>query len=184
MMKKCKHFLPTDKVHIVQSLRHILYCQIFCTICIKLWSQANTVLRHNWPLNVSAAKSHDYNAPMGSTNVCQNIFLYHYTSDLLLWNHIHFQIEKSAELGRYLVAARDLKAGEVLFEEPPLVVGPVVMTPPVCLHCYTPVDGSFKCRKSGWPLCGPTCEKAVSGNPEVVIPQQTGKQTLFHPSYN
>ena len=29
---------------------------------------------------------------------------------------LHFQIEKSNVLGRYLVATRDLKAGEVLFE--------------------------------------------------------------------
>lgn len=85
-----------------------------------------------------------------------------------------YKIEKSNVLGRYLVATRDLKAGEVLFEEAPLVVGPVTVTNPVCLYCYTPADGSFKCRKSGWPLCGPTCEKAVAKNPEVVVPHQTG----------
>jgi len=84
-----------------------------------------------------------------------------------------YKIEKSAELGRYLVASRDLKEGEILFEESPLVVGPVTVTTPVCLDCYAPVDGSFCCRKSGWPLCGPTCEKAVAKNPEVVIPHQT-----------
>jgi len=33
----------------------------------------------------------------------------------------------------------------------------------------------FRCRKSGWPLCGPKCEKAIQGNPEVVVPHQTGK---------
>ena len=31
-----------------------------------------------------------------------------------------------------------------------------------------------RCRKSGWPLCGPKCEAAVSHNPEVVVPNQTG----------
>ena len=40
----------------------------------------------------------------------------------------------------------------IFFAEAPLVVGPVTVTPPVCLHCYVPVDGSFKCRKSGWVL--------------------------------
>lgn len=84
-----------------------------------------------------------------------------------------YKVEQSPELGKYLVAARDLRKGEVIFSEPPLVVGPVAVTVPVCLNCYTPVDGSYKCRKSGWPLCGPKCEKAVEHNAEVVIPHQT-----------
>jgi hypothetical protein len=54
------------------------------------------------------------------------------------------QIGQSPELGRYLVASRDLAEGEVLFVEAPLVVGPVSITPPVCLHCYNLVDGSYK----------------------------------------
>jgi hypothetical protein len=54
------------------------------------------------------------------------------------------QICQSAELGRYLVAGRDLAEGEVLFSEAPLVVGPVAITSPVCLHCYNLVDGSYK----------------------------------------
>ena len=30
-----------------------------------------------------------------------------------------------------------------------------------------------RCRKSGWPLCGPECEAKVAHNAEVVIPHQT-----------
>ena len=30
-----------------------------------------------------------------------------------------------------------------------------------------------RCRKSGWPLCGPKCEAKVAHNAEVVIPHQT-----------
>ena len=55
-----------------------------------------------------------------------------------------FQICQSEELGKYVTANQDLKSGQVLFSESPLVVGPVQMTVPVCLECYTPVDGSFK----------------------------------------
>jgi hypothetical protein len=54
-----------------------------------------------------------------------------------------------------------------------LVVGPVAVTPPVCLQCYAPANGSYLCRKSGWPVCGPKCEKKIEHNPEVVIPHQT-----------
>ena len=49
----------------------------------------------------------------------------------------------------------------------------------------------FRCRKSGWPVCGPKCEKKIEHNPEVVIPHQTGnkfteghnnfcKQNVYH----
>ena len=54
------------------------------------------------------------------------------------------QAESSPELGRYLVATRDIKAGEKVFTDAPLVVGPCPITPPVCLKCYAMVDGSYK----------------------------------------
>jgi len=84
-----------------------------------------------------------------------------------------FKLGKSPQLGRFLEAARDVQKGEILWTESPLVVAPVAVTLPVCLSCYVPVDGKFLCGKSGWPLCGPKCEKAVKGNAEVVIPHQT-----------
>ncbi|XP_059097587.1 SET domain-containing protein SmydA-8-like isoform X2 [Tigriopus californicus] len=84
-----------------------------------------------------------------------------------------YKVEKSAELGRFLVATRDIKKGDAIFKEAPLVLGPVAQTLPVCLACYELVDGTYKCKKSGWPLCGPQCEAKVAHNPEVVIPSQT-----------
>ena len=30
----------------------------------------------------------------------------------------------------------------------------------------------YLCVRSGWPLCGPTCAKAVQKNPEVLVPVQ------------
>jgi len=83
-----------------------------------------------------------------------------------------YKICNNKEVGNYLAASRDIKAGEVIFTDTPLVVGPATVTSPVCLACYTPVDGSYKCPKSGWPLCGPSCSKKVEHNPEVVIPAQ------------
>jgi len=83
-----------------------------------------------------------------------------------------YKICSSEELGNFLVASRNIKAGEVIFTDSPLVVGPSAITLPVCLACYIPVDGSYLCPKSGWPLCGPTCAKKVENSPEVVIPAQ------------
>ena len=79
-------------------------------------------------------------------------------------------------LGNHLVAATNIKAGEIILQESPLVVGPAQQTLPVCLSCYTPVDGSYKCPRSGWPLKGPECARAVAKNPEVVIPSQCDAQ--------
>jgi len=83
-----------------------------------------------------------------------------------------YRIGNSPDLGNFMVASRDLKKGEILFNEPPLCIGPNAVTLPICLHCYTPVDGSFKCPKSGWPLCGPSCASKVAHNAEVVVPTQ------------
>ena len=44
-------------------------------------------------------------------------------------------------VGRALVATRDIAAGELVFEERPLTVGPLHDTPPVCLGCFGKVSG-------------------------------------------
>ena len=54
-----------------------------------------------------------------------------------------YKIEQSPEVGRFLEATRDIQKGEVLWTEAPLVVGPVAVTPPVCLQCYAPANGSY-----------------------------------------
>lgn len=43
-----------------------------------------------------------------------------------------------------MVASRDLKAGDVIFKDDALVVGPKTITEPVCLGCYKRVDGSYR----------------------------------------
>ncbi|XP_017484626.1 PREDICTED: protein msta-like isoform X1 [Rhagoletis zephyria] len=71
-----------------------------------------------------------------------------------------FRIEKSTILGRYVVANRDLKAGELLITEEPLVIGPCVSADAVCLGCYMPVEleiSQYRCAACKWPMCGPQC---------------------------
>lgn len=64
---------------------------------------------------------------------------------------------------RFLVAARDIKAEEVIIDdEPPIVVGPKQATYPVCLACYRRVDGSYECSRCQWPLCSEGCEHSSS----------------------
>ena len=69
---------------------------------------------------------------------------------------------------RYYVATRDIKVGEVLYnEKESIVMGPLVSTRPSCVSCYRcyvePTSFS-PCKTCGWPLCpdctthGPECE--------------------------
>lgn len=75
------------------------------------------------------------------------------------------QVITSHELGRHAVATRDLKRGEVIMQERPLVLGPKLLTEPICLGCYqrltlqTEFSEFYKCRGCRWPLCGPKCEQ-------------------------
>ena len=47
-----------------------------------------------------------------------------------------WKVSQSPHLGRYLTAARDIKAGEIILQETPLLLTPPKVTPPVCPGCY------------------------------------------------
>lgn len=79
------------------------------------------------------------------------------------------QICEDNELGRHLVAARDIKAGEVVIRESPLLVGPSQVTGPVCLGCMKGLTAanSEPCALCGWPLCKKeSCKKSEHHIPE------------------
>lgn len=42
----------------------------------------------------------------------------------------------SERMGRYLIANRDIEAGEVIIEDLPLVVGPAMDVDYTCIGCY------------------------------------------------
>ncbi|CAH0694740.1 unnamed protein product [Spodoptera exigua] len=69
----------------------------------------------------------------------------------------------SEELGRYLVASRDLAPGDLVLTERPLVFGPKGMLDPEevmpCVGCYKPVltEAGERCAKCGWPVCSGNC---------------------------
>jgi hypothetical protein len=39
------------------------------------------------------------------------------------------------KIGRYYVATRNIKPGEIVLRESPLIIGPSQVTPPVCVGC-------------------------------------------------
>ncbi|XP_069163542.1 uncharacterized protein [Procambarus clarkii] len=70
-----------------------------------------------------------------------------------------WRIGCSSELGRFMVATRDIAPGELLLEDKPLLLGPKMLTEPVCLGCYRPLsNGDHQCRGCGFPICGSQCE--------------------------
>lgn len=99
------------------------------------------------------------------------------------------QIKECASIGRYVKSTRDIKTGEIILREKPLIFGPKIISVPVCLGCHqnlkpidiqvnaapSPLPGNrkrnqkpkvktlrnyYKCSTCKWPLCSRECEKS------------------------
>ncbi|XP_072944683.1 SET domain-containing protein SmydA-8-like [Epargyreus clarus] len=78
---------------------------------------------------------------------------------------LRYQIQKSEKLGRYLVAAKDLKAGERIFVDQAFVIGPSSDTSLLCFNCYLPLISKFLiCKNCAVaPICpGDGCPDATA----------------------
>jgi len=70
-----------------------------------------------------------------------------------------FSIRYKENVGRLLVAARDIDKGELIFTEQALASGPNHnLTTDHCLDCLKPMQEKYRCSKCGWPVCNATCE--------------------------
>ncbi|XP_066987647.1 LOW QUALITY PROTEIN: SET domain-containing protein SmydA-8-like [Macrobrachium rosenbergii] len=58
--------------------------------------------------------------------------------------HGSLKIEYSPTFGRYLVASRDIDAGDVVFREKPLVLAPKAGTGPTCLRCLKFLEDAWE----------------------------------------
>ncbi|KPJ18665.1 Protein msta, isoform A [Papilio machaon] len=54
-----------------------------------------------------------------------------------------YEVQVSEQLGRYIVAAKDLKAGESILSDKPFVLGPSSDTSLICYNCYLPLMSKF-----------------------------------------
>lgn len=94
---------------------------------------------------------------------CRPFEVYEYKCEEKKWKYF-FQVKRNEKLGRYMVAARDLKAGEVLFREFAVVHGPKMVSNPICLGCHGSLSGKlakgsfYRCSHCAWPLCSKDCE--------------------------
>ncbi|XP_066992454.2 SET domain-containing protein SmydA-8 [Anabrus simplex] len=103
-----------------------------------------------------------------------------------------FKVAHNDVLGRHLVATRDIKPGEVLLKEVPLIAGPPQITAPVCLGCYKPLTSStsVECLRCGWPLCSSKCAENPAHIPECRATSEWKKEKvsirdfeISHPTY-
>ncbi|CAG4960141.1 unnamed protein product [Parnassius apollo] len=76
-----------------------------------------------------------------------------------------YEVQVSEKLGRYLVAATDIKAGETILSDKPFVLGPNSDTSLVCFNCYLPlISKFFVCKYCAVaPICpGDGCPEQLS----------------------
>lgn len=107
-----------------------------------------------------------------------NIFL---VLNIKITYFIEFQISSNQTLGRHIIATRNIKAGEIILRECPLVVGPKIASHPVCLGCHKQLtlDNSnkdfYKCTKCRWPVCNILCETSKFHFEECQLISQTNQ---------
>ena len=78
-----------------------------------------------------------------------------------------YKVSRKESIGRVLIAARKIKAGELIFRETPLTFGPLHESQPVCLTCLKKVQYEYQhldrvhekylmhCKYSGRSLISP-----------------------------
>ncbi|XP_971538.2 SET domain-containing protein SmydA-8 [Tribolium castaneum] len=109
-------------------------------------------------------------------------------------NKAPFMVKRDEVLGRCVVATRDIRSGEVIAESLPLIVGPKMASPPLCLGCHKKLalaESRYDCSKCFWPLCGQACESSPLHEAECEIFAKAGykptvkndnsKQTVYCP---
>ncbi|XP_049533897.1 SET domain-containing protein SmydA-8 [Anopheles darlingi] len=106
-----------------------------------------------------------------------------------------YRVVENACLGRYVVATRNIRQGEVIFRDAPAVVGPKMASVPVCLGCNRDLmatatvrqqgDANFRfhqCSRCGWPVCGAECEAADQHRSECRLMAGSSYRPKIYPA--
>ncbi|KAK3872287.1 hypothetical protein Pcinc_022620 [Petrolisthes cinctipes] len=97
-----------------------------------------------------------HDTPTASHHHISTTPLHHITT---IHDHQKMDIKWTPHYGRYMVASRDISAGEVLLREAPLLVLPKLDSNPTCLSCLKRLkhEDWCGCGGCGGPLCHPHC---------------------------
>ncbi|KAG8036002.1 hypothetical protein G9C98_004581 [Cotesia typhae] len=93
-----------------------------------------------------------------------------------------WQVSTSPELGKHLIASRDLNPGDLVIAETPLVWGPARQTERVCVGCGEP-GVRVRCPGCSWYACKVSCDGLVDENRHGVECKVLASLRLL-PSYN
>lgn len=83
-------------------------------------------------------------------------------------------------MGRYLTASRDIKQGEIIIKESPLVCGPSQITGPTCVGCLNALNqiNYTECDKCGWPVCSENCKTNKNHRGECELTVARGSKVI------
>ena len=99
------------------------------------------------------------------SDYCQSKHRYHDTC-------LPFKVENSPEIGRYVVATRDILPTELIISEEAAALGPCPNTLPRCLTCLASLgaDTAVSCDKCNFPFCSKACSQTeVHVNNECAV---------------
>lgn len=83
-----------------------------------------------------------------------------------------FTLVTDPDVGRHLVASRNLKEGQLVIREAPVALGPTSESFPICLGCHTPIkeeEDLPRCPACSWPLCSKECAAAPRHQAECAV---------------
>ncbi|XP_043198838.1 SET domain-containing protein SmydA-8-like [Amphibalanus amphitrite] len=89
---------------------------------------------------------------------------------------VPYKIAESPELGRHLLATRNIRPGELVLRNAPLVVGPKQFSDALCLGCLRPLGPSVHLCQCGYPMCSPQCAAAAVHQPECEATRRSGRR--------
>ena len=99
-----------------------------------------------------------------------------------------YKVGYTEGVGRQLFTTRDVRSGEVIYVEDPIVVGPSQECEPICLSCLAAIDTSYLCSGCGYPFCDEECAaepahslecKVLANAPPPVF--EENKNMAYHP---
>ncbi|XP_045624740.2 SET domain-containing protein SmydA-8 isoform X1 [Procambarus clarkii] len=95
--------------------------------------------------------------------------------------HGAVEIRFSNCLGRYLVASRDIAAGEVVLQEEPLLIVPKAGSEPTCLACLKVLASDWNgCEECGGPVCSQDCGGPHHASQECNLIRRMGFKHSSH----